>query len=166
MPLFKRVVDRKEQEKKKKLCETLFKDIRHGTGVIFENEQKTKKIELSSIHASSKGFLFALTFSEVIEKNKVEQWWSSITSQSMSVGIDQLEPVIYDYYADLHKCVKDVFSCSDTISCHIEHDQGHKTSLYYLIEVIQDERILPFSKKVKKALLKVKNYYFNRNQSS
>lgn len=157
----------REQEKKEQLCETLLKDIRFDIGDCFREDNKKRVFSISDLHikGNTQYADLHIHLSEPLNQAHQSDWTKDMGKPI--VPDDERMQLFYDkYYEEVVQSIKRHFSYAKDIrhfpSLVFKDSEQEEFHIDLFIHVELNERMIPLSRKIKKSILKSKEYFLKR----
>lgn len=158
----------KEQNKNEYLCETLMKDIRFDIGETFEDKETKRHLTVSYLHVKGNNQCIDLHIhlTEPLTQARQDEWMKE-TGKPLEEDDERTQEFYQKYYQEVEETLKKHFSYAVQIKPHvvfiINDTNKDKIDIEYSIHIEFNERILPLSRKVKKSIIKFKDYFLTRS---
>lgn len=153
----------REENKNECLCNTLLKDIRLDIGELFEDQEKKRLLTVSELHVTSnKQYAdLHLSLTEPLTIARQSEWTKE-TGKPLEIDDERLQEFYQRYYKEVEETLKVHFSYAVQIRHHLTLSLKEKVVVEYSIHFELNDRVLPLSRKLKKSIIKFKNYFLAR----
>lgn len=157
----------REEKKNECLCTMLLKDIRFDIGEKFEEQEKRRLLTVSDLHLTVNkqyGDLH-LCLTEPLTLARQSEW-----KEETGIPLETDDERLQEFYQRYYKEVEDTLKVHFPYAIQIRHNvvvclketSKDKINIEYSIQFELSERVLPLSRKVKKSIIKFKNYVLTR----
>lgn len=157
----------KEQNKNEYLCKTLLNDIRFDIGESFVEKEKKRLFTVSDLHVTGNKQCADLHL-HLIEPLTIARQteWIKETGKPLEIDDERMQEFYQRYYQEVEEAVKRYFpyavSIRHYLTISIKECDKDKMVIEYSIHFDLNERILPLSRKIKKSIIKFKDYFLGR----